>query len=211
MTAGIVAGAAGLFAVSNVDDLLVLALFFGRSVGQPGTGQPGTVHHGATMRIVAGQYLGFALLLAISLTAAYGATFLPASALAYLGFLPLTLGLRAAWEEWRDRRGGGRGEREPAEKAGEPKALHVAAVAFANGGDNIGVYTPVFATSGVAGISVYSAVFLVLVGAWCAAGRFFATRPAVALVIQRWGHVLQPLVLIALGLFILVRGGAFGL
>lgn len=221
MTAGIVAEAAGLFAVSNVDDILMLALFFGRSAGQPSTGQPSTGQpsndrhstdqHRATRRIVAGQYLGFALLLAISVAAAYGATFLPASALAYLGLLPLALGLRAAWAEWRDRRRADPGEREPAEKAGGPKALHVAAVAFANGSDNIGVYTPVFATAGAAGISVYAAVFLVLVGVWCAAGRFFATRPSVALVIQRWGHVLQPLVLIALGLFILVRGGAFGL
>lgn len=206
MTAGIVAEAAGLFAVSNVDDILVLALFFGRSAGRPSTDQ-----HRATRRIVAGQYLGFALLLAISVAAAYGATFLPASALAYLGFLPLALGLRAAWEEWRERRRAGRDEQEPAEKAGGPKTLHVAAVAFANGSDDIGVYTPVFATAGVAGISVYAAVFLVLVGVWCAAGRFFATRPAVARVIQRRGHVLQPLVLIALGLFILVQGGAFGL
>jgi cadmium resistance protein CadD (predicted permease) len=221
VTAGIVAEAAGLFAVSNVDDILVLSLFFGRSAGQHGAGQHSVSQHsvsqhsvsqhGATRRIVAGQYLGFALLLAVSVAAAYGATFLPVPALAYLGLLPLALGLRAAWAEWRDSRRADRGEREPAEKAGGPKALHVAAVAFANGSDNIGVYTPVFATTGAAGISVYAAVFLVLVGVWCAAGRFFATRPAVALVIQRWGHVLQPLVLIALGLFILVRGGAFGL
>jgi cadmium resistance protein CadD (predicted permease) len=64
--------------------------------------------------------------------------------------------------------------------------------------------------------AVYVAVFLVLVGVWCAAGWFFATRPGVAGVIGRWGHVLHPLVLITLGLFILglfilVQGGAFGL
>ena len=46
-----------------------------------------------------------------------------------------------------------------------------------------------------------------LVGAWGAAGWFFATRPAVAGVIGRWGHILHPLVLIALGLFILIQGG----
>ena len=36
MNAGIVAEAAGLFAVTNVDDILVLSLFFGRSAGQDG-------------------------------------------------------------------------------------------------------------------------------------------------------------------------------
>jgi cadmium resistance protein CadD (predicted permease) len=73
----------------------------------------------------------------------------------------------------------------------------------------VGVYLPVFARSGAAGIAAYVVVFLV--GAWCAAGWFFATRPAVAGMIGRWGHILHPLVLIAQSLFILIHGGAFGL
>ena len=60
-------------------------------------------------------------------------------------------------------------------------------------------------------MSVYAAVFLILVGVWCAAGRFFATRPLIARVRSRWGHIQYPLVLIALGLLILIQGGAFGL
>lgn len=200
MNASVVAEAAGLFAVTNVDDIVVLSLFFGRGADQ----------HGAARRIVAGQYLGFTALLAVTVAAAYGATFLPASAIAYLGFLPVALGLRAAWQAWKARRDGSDGGQREAGQDG-PRAPQVAAVTFANGSDNIGVYLPVFARIGVAGIAVYAVVFLVLVGAWCAAGLFFATRPAVARVIGRWGHILHPLVLIALGLFILIQGGAFGL
>jgi cadmium resistance protein CadD (predicted permease) len=198
VNAGIVAEAAGLFAMTNVDDILVLSLFFGRSAGR----------HGAARRIVAGQYLGFAALLAVTVAAAYGASFLPESGIAYLGLLPLALGLRAAWQAWKAREAGG-GERED-EKDG-PGSLQVAAVTFANGSDNISVYLPVFAKSGAAVVAVYVTVFLVLVGAWCAGGWFLATRPAVARVIGRWGHILHPLVLIGLGLFILIQGGAFGL
>ncbi|MFJ6797253.1 cadmium resistance transporter [Streptomyces sp. NPDC091268] len=77
--------------------------------------------------------------------------------------------------------------------------------------DNIGVYVPVFATAGVGGMTVYAVVFLALVAVWCFAGRYFATRPPVAKVLARWGHVLLPLVLIAIGLLILIEGGAFGL
>ena len=199
MNAGIVAEAAGLFAITNVDDILVLSLFFGRSAGEPG----------AARRIVAGQYLGFTTLLAVSVAIAYGATFLPESSLAYLGFLPLTLGLRAAWQGWQDHQRQGNGEHRPDSHDGQG-ALQVAAVTIGNGSDNIGVYVPVFAKSGAAGIAVYATVFLALVGAWCASGWFFATRPAVAQVIGRWGHILQPLVLTGLGLFILIQGGAFG-
>jgi cadmium resistance protein CadD (predicted permease) len=201
MNAGIVAEAVGLFAVTNVDDVLVLSLFFGRNAGQDG----------AAKRIVAGQYLGFAALLVITVAAAFGATFLPKSAIPYLGVLPLALGLRAAWQAWRDHRHGDSGGQQGENGQTGPKTLQVAAVTFGNGGDNIGVYLPVFAKTGATGIAVYVAVFLVLVGVWCAAGRYFATRPAVAKVLGRWGHILHPLVLITLGLFILVQGGAFGL
>ena len=41
--------------------------------------------------------------------------------------------------------------------------------------------------------------------------RFVATRKPIAEVLERWEHVLFPLVLIGLGIVILVEGGAFGL
>ncbi|MEU6788192.1 cadmium resistance transporter [Nonomuraea angiospora] len=194
MNAGIIGQAAGLFAVTNIDDIVILALFFAQGAGH--------------LRIVLGQYIGFAGILVVAVAAAFGATFLPGSAVPYLGLLPLALGLKAAWQVWRDRADGG-GDDPPAR--GGPKALEVAAVTFANGGDNIGVYVPVFATSGTSGMTVYVVVFLILVAVWCLAGRFFATRPLIARALSRWGHILLPLVLIGLGMVILVEGGAFGL
>ncbi|MGI5136595.1 MULTISPECIES: cadmium resistance transporter [unclassified Streptomyces] len=198
MNLGIVGQAAGLFAVTNIDDILILSLFFAQGAGHPGSGR----------RIIVGQYLGFAAILAVSVAAAFGATFLPESAIPYLGLLPLALGLKAAWQAWKHR-GDEDGEQEA--KEGGPRALEVAAVTFANGGDNIGVYVPVFATAGLGGMSVYAVVFLILVAVWCFAGRFFATRPLVAKALSRWGHILLPVVLIAIGLLILIEGGAFGL
>ncbi|MER5343954.1 cadmium resistance transporter [Streptomyces mirabilis] len=199
MNLGIIGQAAGLFAVTNIDDILILALFFAQGAGRCGS----------TRRIVLGQYLGFVAILAVAVAAAFGATFLPEAAIPYLGLLPLALGLKAAWQAWKDHREGGGGEEEQA-KEGGPSPLEVAAVTFANGGDNIGVYVPVFATAGIGGMGVYAVVFLVLVAVWCFAGRFFATRPVIAKALARWGHILLPLVLIAIGLLILIEGGAFG-
>ena len=34
MTAGVIAGAAGLFAVTNFDDIVILSLFFAQGAGQ---------------------------------------------------------------------------------------------------------------------------------------------------------------------------------
>lgn len=198
MSLGIIGQAVGLFAVTNIDDSLVLTLFFAQ----------GAWHPASTRRIVLGQYLGFAAILAVAGTAALGATLLPRSAIPYLGLLPLALGLKAARHAWRHR-GEKRAEAAPSDSG--PAVLEVAAVTFANGGDNIGVYVPVFATAGIGGMSVYAAVFLLLVALWCLAGRFFATRPLIAGALSRRGHILLPVVLTAIGLTVLVDGGAFGL
>jgi cadmium resistance protein CadD (predicted permease) len=195
---GVLGQAAALFTVTNIDDILILALFFARGAG----------HEGATRRIAAGQYLGFVGILAVAVAGTVGATFLPGPAVPYLGLLPLVLGVKAGVQAWRHRDDPDEG-RSGADRG--PRALEVAAVTFANGGDNIGVYVPVFATTGLGGLSAYLLVFLVLVAVWIAAGRYFATRPVVAKALSRWGHVLLPVVLVGIGVLILVEGGAFGL
>jgi cadmium resistance protein CadD (predicted permease) len=190
--------AVGMFAVTNIDDMVVLTLFFGRAGG----------NRAATVRVVVGQYLGFAGILSVSVLGALGAQLLPESAIAYWGLLPLLLGLRAAWSAWRQHRGGDAGGAEDYDGVG---VMTVATVTFANGGDNIGVYVPVFAIAGLSGMAGYSVVFLICVAVWCALARYVATRPAVANLLSRWGHAIMPVVLIAIGLVILVEGGAFGL
>lgn len=199
MDVGTFGQAAGLFAVTNIDDIVILALFFAQGAG----------HRGSTTRIVAGQYLGFAAIVAVAVAAAFGATFLPESVIPYLGLLPLALGLKAAWQAWRDHANGA--DDNPGDRPTGPTVWAVAAVTFANGGDNIGVYVPVFATAGLGGMSVYVIVFFALVAAWCLAGRFFATRPLVAKTLSRFGHIVLPVVLVGIGLLILIEGGAFGL
>jgi len=199
VSARLIAEAVGLFAITNFDDIVLLALFFAQGAGQ----------HGSARRIVAGQYLAFTAILAIAIALSYGASFLPKQAIAYLGLLPIGIGLWEAWKLWKNR-GGDNGPEAETTKDG-PSTLKVAATTFGNGGDNIGVYVPVFTTVSTGATIVYAVVFLVLVGVWCAAGRFFATRPVIAKALTRWGHIVLPVVLIAIGLFILIEGGAFGL
>ena len=191
--------AIGLFLATNIDDMIVLSLFFSLGAGTPG----------ATGKILAGQYLGFGGILAASILASLGAaTFLPETAIAYFGLIPLTLGLRAAWKAWRGEDDDGDEEKSAAKRI---SVWTVAGVTFANGGDNIGIYVPVFVTMSTGAVVAYSIVFLVLVAVLVLLAKFVATRRPVARLLERWDHVLFPLVLIGLGVVILVEGGAFGL
>lgn len=86
--------AVGLFLVTNIDDIIVLSLFFARRAGQRGT----------TTKIVVGQYLGFGAILLASIAVTLGAgLFLPDGAIPYFGLIPLLLGGYAAWQVWRNR------------------------------------------------------------------------------------------------------------
>ncbi|GAA2027270.1 cadmium resistance transporter [Terrabacter terrae] len=189
--------AVGLFLVTNIDDIIVLSLFFAR----------GAEAHGTTARITAGQYLGFGAILTASVLMTLGASaFLPADAIAYFGLIPLILGLRAAWQAWRS------DDDDDAPAGTKPISVWtVAAVTFANGGDNIGVYVPVFLAVGTTAIVAYTVVFLALISVLVLAARYIATRPPIARVLERWEHILFPLVLILLGAVILIEGGTFGL
>src|SRR5699024_3996138 len=173
----------GLFIVTNIGDSIGLSLFFARGTGQSGT----------TTRILGGQCLGIASILCTAVLVTIGAgAFLPSATIPYFGLIPLTLGLWAAWQALR-----GDDDDDDAKIAGKKvSAWTVAGVTFANGGDNIGVYVPVFLNVEPIAVVAYCLVFLALVAVLVILAKFVATRPPIAEVLERWEHVLFPIVLI---------------
>lgn len=188
-----------LFFLTNLDDIIVLALFFARGQSDTKT----------TRKIIYGQYLGFSTALLISVGLAWGAqAVLPASALPYFGLFPICLGLYVAWVSWNERF-----ERRDSEDDYHPphkiRVISVALVALANGANNVAIYVPVFIASGPEITLAYSLIFLALVPSIIYSAKFLATRGVVSRFLMRWEHILFPIVLIALGVFILIDGGAF--
>lgn len=194
------AQAIGLFIATNIDDIIILSLFFGRGGGQAGT----------TRRILLGQYLGFAGILGTAILLALGAQMiLPEAVLPYFGLIPLSLGIWAGWQAWRHR--GQPDEDESRLEGKRVSAGTVALVTFANGGDNIGVYVPVFVSVSWSAVLAFCVVFMVLVSALVFTARWVTSRRPIAEALERWESILFPLVLITLGLIILISGDAFGL
>jgi cadmium resistance protein CadD (predicted permease) len=190
----IIGAAIGLFTVTNVDDLLLLAAFF----ADP---------HVSARTIVAGQFLGIGTLVAISAAAALASVVIPPAWIGLLGLFPLLLGVRTLWQ-LRHAVGNDdeamsalEGEHAP-ERRTHAHTLGVASVTIANGGDNLGVYIPVFAAD-VHAIPIYVVVFAVMTAFWCLAGHALVNNRLVGYHLRRYGHLLLPFVLIAIGLLIL--------
>lgn len=187
-----------LFAVTNIDHLMLLTLWFVHGHQRPGT----------TLRICAGQYLGFsAILAATAILNLISGFVIPEAQLHLLGLIPLILGVKAGIGEILERRESNDSRNaQSAESKLEGKPVSVGAVALvtiANGGDEIGVYLPVFALSAWWQVAMFCAVFLVLAGALLALAWFITGRLGLAEVLERFEAVLFPSVLILLGMLIL--------
>ena len=190
-----IAAAAGLFVATNIDDIVVLTVLF--AVAARGTSQL------RGWQIVAGQYLGLITLIAVSLLAALGLTIVPDEWVGLLGLIPLTIGVLALVRTLR-------GQDDDDESESALKAvglLGVAGITIANGGDNIGVYTPVFRTFSTTDAVVTVVVFLVLLAVWCLLARAIGTNEKVAEALEKVEHWLVPVVFIGLGVLILIESG----
>lgn len=186
---GVLLTAAGAFVGTNVDDFVVLLLI---AVGAPPEGA-------RVWRVVGGQYLGIAALVALGLAGAEILRAVPLRWVGLLGLVPIALGVR---ELLRMRRG-----REDAAAVRMDNVMAVALMTLTNGGDNVSVYVPLFRRLDVGGTALTLLVFAVLIAVWCAAalviGRYARLVPAVV----RAGRWLNPCLFIAIGLIVLVSTG----
>jgi cadmium resistance transport/sequestration family protein len=192
---GTIVAAVGLFAATNIDDLVVLTVLF---VASARGALPG-------WKVVVGQYAGFVTLVAISVVAAAGLTIVPDKWVGFLGLIPLAIGIYGLVRTLRRR--GDDDDDDDDDAISAVGLLGVAGITIANGADNISLYTPVFRTNPVQDTVVTIIVFLVLVAVWCLIARFIGTSKTVSELLERVEHWLVPAVFIGLGLYILIESG----
>ena len=188
------------FTATNLDDILILLLFFS---------QVNAVFR--RRHIVLGQYLGFTALVLVSLPGFFGRLIFPPDWIGMLGLLPIAIGL-SRWLNSETDDSEAEAELEQSENSFfssflSPETYSVAAVTVANGGDNIGIYVPLFASNTLESLAVILAVFFAMVGVWCYAAYRLIQMRAIADTLTRYGNQLVPFVLIGLGMAILVKSG----
>jgi cadmium resistance protein CadD (predicted permease) len=179
-----------VFATTNIDDFVVLTFLFMASRADQRL---------RTWQVVAGQAAGVAVLVASAAIAAIGLVIVPSRWVGLLGLFPIGLGL------WRLIAAMGKASEHDAPATVAAGLSGVAGVAIINGADNITIYTPIFHSLKPGEVLVTLAVFMAMIGVWCAAAAWLGSHLAAITAIQRFSHRLVPIVLITIGAIILTR------
>lgn len=178
------------FTTTNIDDIFILTLFFGNPKY-------------SSRDVVLGQYLGIGTLIAISFAGSFIGLVIDPKYIGLLGLFPIYIGIRAAFNMNRTDE-----EPDPTKISDQAngqmqKTLSVASVTIANGGDNISIYIPLFATLSITGKLTMTFIFLLMTAAWCIAAKYLSKRPLVQRTVEKYGHVITPFIFILLGIYII--------
>ena len=175
------------FAATNIDDLFVLTFFFAQK-------------NLKRWHVVVGQYLGLAGLITVSLVGYFARLIIPQTRIGLLGLAPIVIGIKKLID-WK------RGKENDTDKQTHTASVFtVAAVTFANGGDNIGIYIPLFANGDAPALLITLITFGALIAVWCVVGHHLGNHSTVKRVVDRYSHIPVPFVLIGLGIYIILDG-----
>jgi len=181
-TAAVATASVTTFAATNIDDIVLLTLFFARRV--------------PTRNIVAGQYLGFLAIILLSCAGLLATLTIPHPWTRALGLVPLALGLKHLVLLFRPHGT----EATPPDRQ---SLISIALVTLSNGADNVAVYIPFFSVNRQH-IFLILTSYASLVALWCIIGKWLGNHPMILNAVNRAGTILVPFVFIALGVHILL-------
>jgi cadmium resistance protein CadD (predicted permease) len=198
---------------TTFDDNLYLTAFFGR------VNRSFRAKH-----IILGEFVGFTALVFASLPGFFGGLVLPEKWIGLLGLLPIIIGIshlisreqesetvQTVSDDFTFHTKPQRHNKSLLGTLRDPQTYRVSAVTIANGGNNIGIYVPLFASSNLPSLGVILCVCYMTVGAWCFLSYNLTRNPLMAPVLTRFGRKVFPFVLIYLGLSILMKSGTYQL
>ncbi|MDZ4876563.1 MAG: hypothetical protein CLLPBCKN_005998 [Chroococcidiopsis cubana SAG 39.79] len=198
---------------TTVDDNLYLTAFFGK-----------VDRHFRPQNVILGEFLGFTVLVLASLPGFFGGLIIPAPWIGLLGFLPIAIGTRHLLSREDDEEAvqdvslklpnsvkAKRHRKSLWATVRDPQTYRVSAVTIANGGNNIAIYVPLFASSNLPSLAAIVSICYVTLGVWCFLSYHMTSNPLMAPVLARYGRKIFPFVLIWLGFSILMKSESYQL
>ncbi|MDZ8055427.1 MAG: cadmium resistance transporter [Aulosira sp. ZfuVER01] len=190
------------FVATNIDDIVILLILFSQ------LNSSFRYRH-----IIAGQYLGFTVLIIASLPGLLSGLILPPNWIGLLGLIPMTIGISSLIN---------REENEKLEvetitaeyqdantsSLFNVKTYSVAAITIANGSDNISVYVPLFASSNAGDFIIIIGVFFLLIAIWCYLAYKLTYQTKIANLLTQYSNYILPFALIILGGIIILKTAA---
>ncbi|HDR7773990.1 cadmium resistance transporter [Bacillus paranthracis] len=195
------------FTSTNIDDIFILLVLF----SQVKTGvckEEDRTFQGKTkikeLYIVIGQYLGVSVIIFLSIIGSLSSFFIPISWIGLLGFVPIYMGIKGLFSLRSNK------SNEVIDNT-SGSLFKVAAITLANGADNISIYIPMFTSQSLEANFVTLIIFFCMIAIWCLIGYTLLRAPIFAKVLERNCHIIVPIVLIGLGMFILFRSNTIEL
>jgi cadmium resistance protein CadD (predicted permease) len=209
-----IATGAAVALATTFDDNIYLTSFFGR-VSR--TFRP--------RHVVVGEFLGLTILISISLVGYFVGMVVSDMWVGLLGVLPIMIGIHQLMgkeddedsdvieevEKVHTEVGRPRIKQSLWSTIRDPKTHRVTAVHVSNGGNNVAVYIPLFASSSLPSLGVILTMCYITIGFWCFCSYNLTRFPGISVLIARYGRKIAPFVLIYLGLSIIVKSQSYRL
>jgi cadmium resistance transport/sequestration family protein len=182
-----------VFVATSVDELVVLTTIFAYAERRK-----------AVAQVYAGQLISQALILTISVLAAFGIETISQKGIGLLGVLPIVLGIRILL--------GGDDEDQAHETANRLDSsagftLTVALIAIGGGGEELAVFIPFLGSLAVPELVMALLTLLLLVPVWCRVSQRIASIKRIQEWIARYQRLFVPVIFIGLGAFVIIDSG----
>ena len=156
----------GAFVASNIDDTFILIILFTTVTFQ-------------ARHVFVGQFLGIAVLIIISALGSLIALVVPPFVIGLMGIIPIAIGIKRLVELRRDDQINH--ETVQPNKKSYLSFITVGAITVSNGGDDIGVFTPLFAKYNDAReVTILVTILMAMTVVWCVVTYYFVNHPVVA-------------------------------
>ncbi|KAM0347495.1 hypothetical protein ACHAPZ_011384 [Fusarium culmorum] len=181
------------FAITNIDDIFILVTFFAEA---------STRNTLTPLRITIGQYVGFTVIMVISMIGFGASLALSSEPIGYLGLLP---GLPGIWKlleliiPYEEEE-----EKEIPSFSSTKSVLKVATITVINGGDNIGTYISLFSQTKGVEIAVYVVTYYILLGLLCLVAYLVMKQKHILRVVEKYAQLVIPFLYKGLCIFIIV-------